>query len=153
MKNKMIKGFKRYLSDEIAIEYKACLYFFAILFFYCVYLIYNGIYSAKILHMSEMILTTYIMGYLQVYGLYNFDEAEKLSGREAAALFLCSGLYTAVSFFFGWFGQSMAVTGLFFLYMLFMYWCAYLVNKIKRTIDTENLNKMLKEFKEAERSE
>ena len=52
MKNKMIKGFKKYLSEEIAIEYKACLYFFAILFFYCVYLIYNGIYSAKILHMS-----------------------------------------------------------------------------------------------------
>lgn len=153
MRNKLIRGFKRYLSDEIAIEYKACLYFFAILFFYCVYLIYNGIYSASILHMSEIILTTYIVGYLQVYGLYNFDEAEKLSGREAAALFLCSGLYTAVSFFSGWFGQSMAVTGLFFFYMLFMYWCAYLVNKIKRTIDTENLNKMLKEFKESDQDE
>ena len=153
MRNKLIRGFKRYLSDEIAIEYKACLYFFAILFFYCVYLIYNGIYSASILHMSEIILTTYIVGYLQVYGLYNFDEAEKLSGREAAALFLCSGLYTAVSFFSGWFGQGMAVTGLFFFYMLFMYWCAYLVNKIKRTIDTENLNKMLKECKESDRNE
>lgn len=147
MRNKMLRGFKRYLSDEIAIEYKACLYFFAILFFYCVCLIWNGIYSARILHMAEMIAATYCMGYMQVYGLHNFDEAERLSGREAAYLFFCTGLYTAVSFFCGWFGRNIAVTGVFFCYVLFMYWCAYLVNKIKRKIDTENLNKMLKEFK------
>lgn len=147
MEHKEVKGFKRYLRDEIAIEYKACLYFFAILFFYCVYLICNGIYAASIRHMFEMILATYIMGYLQVYGFFNFDEAEKLSGREAAALFFCTGLYTTASFCFRWFERNTVVTGIFFFYVLFMYWCAYLVNKIKRTIDTENLNKMLKEYK------
>ena len=148
MKNKVYSGFKRYIRDEIAIEYKACLYFFAVLFFYCCYLIYNGIYSARILYMFEMIAATYFMGYLQVYGLHNFDEAERLSGREAAAMFFCTGLYTAVSYFCGWFGRNVVLTGIFFFYVLFLYWCAYLVNKIKRTIDTENLNKMLKEFKE-----
>lgn len=150
MRDKAVRGFKRYLSEEIAIEYKACLYFFAILFFYCVCLIWNGTYSARILHMAEMILATYCMGYIQVYGLHNFDEAEKLSGREAASMISCTALYTASSFLFGWFGQNMAVTGIFFCYVLFMYWCAYLVNKIKRNIDTENLNKMLKKFKEAD---
>ena len=150
MRNKMLRGFKRYLSDEIAIEYKACLYFFVILFFYCVCLIWNGMYSARILYMAEMILTTYCIGYMQVYWLHNFDEAERLSGREAAAMFFCTGLYTGASFLFGWFGQNMAVTGIFFCYILFMYLCAYLANKIKRRIDTENLNKMLKEFKEAD---
>jgi len=147
VKNKICSAFKRYLSAEIAIEYKSCLYFFAILFFYCVYLIYNGIYTARILYMFEMILSAYIMGYLQVYVLFNFDEAQKLSVREGAAIFLCTGLYTAASFCFGWFEQNVAVSGLFFFYLLFMYWCAYLVNKVKRRVDTENLNKMLQEFK------
>ncbi len=147
MKNKIKKGFLRYLRDEIAIEYKACLYFFFILFFYCVCLVCNGIYSAGIWHMAEIILTAYCMVYLQVYGFHNFDEAEQLGKKEAAAMFLCTGLYTAASFGFQWFGRHMAVTVLFFCYMLFGYWCVYLINKIKRKIDTENLNRMLSEFK------
>ena len=51
--SRLRSGFLRYLRDEIAIEYKSCLYFFAILFFYCVCLVCRGIYSADMLHMAE----------------------------------------------------------------------------------------------------
>lgn len=145
--SRLRSGFLRYLRDEIAIEYKSCLYFFAILFFYCVCLVCRGIYSADMLHMAEIMLTAYGIGYLQVYGLHNFDEAEELGKREGFSMFFCTGLYTATSFGFGWFGRNIAATVVFYIYMLFGYWCVYLINKIKRKIDTENLNWMLTEFK------
>ncbi|MBQ9064697.1 MAG: hypothetical protein IJ123_04550 [Blautia sp.] len=46
---------ERYLTNEIVIEFKARLYFFTVLFFYCVYRMINGIFDASILHMAEMI--------------------------------------------------------------------------------------------------
>lgn len=149
MKSRLKKGFLRYLGDEIAIEYKACLYFFFILFFYCVYWVCHGLYSADMRHMAEIILTTYGMGYLQVYGLNNFDEAEEIGKKELVFLFLCAGIYTAASFGFGWFERNWTVTVIFFLYMLLGYWCVYLINKVKRKVDTERLNCMLTEFKKA----
>ena len=45
---------EKYLTKEIGIEFKACLYFFAILFFYCVFRVVNGVYSAEILHLTEI---------------------------------------------------------------------------------------------------
>ena len=64
---------ERYLTKEIGIEFKACLYIYALLFFYCVYRLSCGRSDASIWHMAEMIFSTYVMGYLQVYVLWHFD--------------------------------------------------------------------------------
>lgn len=152
---KFIKNYKKnlnsYLSKEIAIEYKACLYFYSILVFYCIYLVCQGVFHASILHMCEMIGSTYLMGYLQIYCLDNFDEAEQFGEREFMKTIICSVIYTGVSFLFGWFDRSIWVTLLFFSFFVFAYWCVYLINKMKRNIDTKNLNELLEQFKEGEK--
>lgn len=148
--NDFFKGFKKYLGLEIAIEYKACLYFYGMLTFYCVYLISQRNYLASILHMCEMMLTAYFMGYLQIYVLHNFDEAQELGKKELLSITLCSFLYAVSSYLFRWFDRRIGVTLLYFAFTLFMYWCVYLINKFKRAADTEKLNKMLAEFKKGE---
>ena len=70
---------ERYLTKEIGIEFKACLYFFAILFFYCMYRLCLGKTVADMIHMAEMIGLAYLVGYLQVYLLWNFDEADTIA--------------------------------------------------------------------------
>lgn len=149
MRNKL----RNYLSKEIAIEYKACLYFCYILFFYLSYLLCTGRDSASILFMFEMIITTYFVGYLQVYFLRNFDESEWLGRREAAAICLCSGIYGLVSLLLNWFERKFLVTVIFFGYFLLCYICVYLCNKVKRKIDTERLNVMLTAYKECRQYE
>ncbi len=150
MKNKRGERLKRYLSLEVAIEYKACLYFFCIMFFYCVYLMCNQIYLAHVVHMFEMILTAYCMGYIQVYLFGNFDEAEKISRRNGLYTVFCTCLYGASSYLMNWFGRSPGATLLFLIYMALIYLCVYLGNKIKRIVDTEHLNQMLTEFKKGD---
>ena len=59
---KRVSLWERYLTKEIGIEFKACLYFFAMLFFYCMYRVCIGQYYASILHMAEMIFLTYAVG-------------------------------------------------------------------------------------------
>lgn len=151
--NKWKKRLGEFLSWEIAIEYKACLYFCCIVFFYFAWLICHGIYAASILFMVEMILTAYFIGYLQVYVFHNFDEAESLGKREWAEIFFCAGIYTAVSWGFGWYDRSMAASLLFLAFLLLCYFCIFLINKIKRDADTEKLNRMLAEYKEGEEHE
>ena len=73
---------ERYLTKEIGIEFKACLYFFALLFFYCTYRLCVGLMVADILHMAEMIFLAYIVGYIQGFLLWNFDEADALRKKE-----------------------------------------------------------------------
>lgn len=149
-KDKLIEGFKSYFSREIAIEYKACLYFFGILFFYCMFRITRGSFSASMLHMAEIILTAYLMGYLQVYLMGNFDEAERLGRKECCCLVICTVLYTAASLLFGWFERDWITTVIYAAFIAFAYWCVYLINKIKRAIDTENLNRQLTKYKRQE---
>ncbi len=139
-----------FVSREISIEYKACLYFYSILVFYCIYLACTGVFQASVLFMCEMILSAYLMGYLQIYLLDNFDEAEHFGKKEFGQSAFCSLLYTGASYLFGWFDRNLLVTGLFFAFFVFAYWCVYLVNKIKRDIDTKNLNELLVQFKEGE---
>lgn len=146
-RNKFVEGLKRYFSVEIAIEYKACLYFFAILFFCCVRRVLLGSFQMSIPHMAEIIAAAYLMGYLQVYLLENFDEAEHLGKREVFFILLCTVLYTGASWAFKWFDRDRTVTLIFAGYMAFAYACMFLVNKLKRDIDTEKLNRMLTEFK------
>jgi len=143
-----VSAFERYLRDEIGIEFKACLYFFAMLFFYCVYRVVGGVYNASILHMAELILMTYGMGYLQVYVLSNFDEAERLGKKEVCYLVLCSLLYTGSSWLFGWFDRQVWWTVGFLCYTLFEYVCAFWVYSVKRKIDEKVLNEDLRAFQE-----
>ncbi|MCR4716005.1 MAG: DUF3021 family protein [Lachnospiraceae bacterium] len=137
---------ERYLTNEIGIEFKACLYFFAILFFYCVYRIVNGSFDASILHMTEMIFCCYIIGYIQVFIFNNFDEADKLHTREILGLIICTALYILVSYLGRWFNRQMLVTGLFLAYILLTYICVIVIYRSKRRIDDKKLNEELRLF-------
>lgn len=147
------KRWLRCLGREVAVEYKACLYFFAILFFYACYLMAQGIYAASLLHMLEMILATYGMGYLQVLVLDNFDEAERFSAGQCICILLCSCLYTGIGYLFAWFDRRAAVTVGFLFYCIFLYICAWLANKAKRYVDTEELNEMLQRYQSRKRKD
>lgn len=146
MKNKL-SLWERYLTKEIGIEFKACLYFFAILFFYCIYRLCVGLVVADILHMAEIILTAYIIGYLQVFVLWNFDEADSLGGKEILGISVCTIIYTGLAYLLSWFDRNLYVTLGFAAYVVFFYVCAYLVYKCKRKIDDKMLNEDLDLFK------
>lgn len=143
-----ITAWERYLAEEIGIEFKACLYFFCILFYYAMYQLAGGHVEANIFHMVEMILTTYAMGYIQLYFLSNFDEGDYLRGKEIIFMILCSLVYTGISFWGGWFDGKVGVSVGFTFYMMLAYVCAFLVYKLKRDIDAKLLNKDLKAFQE-----
>lgn len=150
---KRVSLWELYLTKEISIEFKACLYFFAFLFFYCMYRVIGGVYDASILHMTELILACYIIGYIQVYLLWNFDEADKLGGKEILGIALCTAVYTAISWLFNWFDKNIIATVLFAAYILLVYFCVYLVYKYKRIIDDKKLNEDLKLFQTRHKSE
>ena len=140
------KKLNKYLTVEVIVDYKDCLYFFVILFFYAVYLLLHKVYAASLLHMAEIILSTYGMGYLQILVMGNFDEAESFTKKELFLTLLCSLLYAALSYLFGWFDRSPAATGIFAVYCIIAYLSAYLANKIKRKADTEQLNELLRTY-------
>ena len=150
---KRVSLWELYLTKEISIEFKACLYFFAFLFYYCMYRVIGGVYDASILHMTELILACYIIGYIQVYLLWNFDEADKLGGKEILGIALCTVVYTAISWLFNWFDKNIIATVLFTAYILLVYFCVYLVYKYKRIIDDKKLNEDLKLFQTRHKSE
>lgn len=135
-----------YLTKEIGIEFKACLYFFAILFFYCCYKVMNGIWDAGIIHLAEMIFTCYIIGYIQVYLFRNFDECDQLEIREYAGIAVCTFLYCVVSYLGRWFDSNLPATLLFALYLLITYICVIFVYRSKRRIDDKQLNEELRMF-------
>lgn len=139
---------EHYITREIGIEFKACLYFFSILFFYAMYQLLNGSIQASIIHMAEMVLLAYAMGYIQVYLLSNFDEGEQLRGRECCYMILCSGIYAGASFWGSWFDREIWVSIIFCFYMILLYSCAFFVYKSKRKIDEKILNENLKLFQE-----
>lgn len=144
--NKKVSLWELYLTKEIGIEFKACLYFFALLFFYCMYRVLGGIYDASILHMTELILTCYIIGYIQVYLLWNFDETDNLGLKEAFGMVFCTAIYSLLSYLFNWFDKKIWVTAIFAAYILITYFCVYLIYKYKRIIDDKRLNEDLKLF-------
>lgn len=150
MKNSLKNKLKRVLSNEIAIEYKASLYTLCIMVFYCIYLLCCGIYSADIFFLLQMFCTAYVIVYIQYYLLENPDEAERLGLSRLLGILCCVLLYTVMSYFWNWFDRNLFVTALFFVYMINIYLCVFLVNKIKRVIDTNRLNHLLTEFKKGE---
>ena len=145
-KKKKLTLFEKYLTKEIGIEFKACLYFYGILFYYCIYRLCIGVYDAGILHMAEMILGCYGICYLQVFAFKNFDEGDALGIREWAGILTCTAIYTLLSYVFGWFDKLIAVTAGFVLYLLILYICVFLVYRTKRRIDDRVLNEELKTF-------
>lgn len=145
-KPKRRERFRKYLDMEVQVEYKACLYFFCILFFYCCYLLVQKVYAASILYMAEMIVSAYIMGYVQICLLGNFDEAECFGVKEILSAIGCTAVYALLSYAFGWFDKRVGVTLGFAAFLLLGYGCLFLVNKIKRGADTKRLNEMLSAY-------
>ena len=145
--DKKLTPWERYLTNEIGIEFKACLYFFAILFFYCVYRVIGGIWDAGILHITEMIISCYIICYIQFFAFNNFDEADELKGREIAGIIICTLIYCALSYVFGWLNKNLTATIVFAIYLVVVYLCVFLIYKVKRSIDDKKLNEELKQFK------
>jgi hypothetical protein len=144
--NKKVTLWELYLTKEIGIEFKACLYFFSILFYYCVYRMIGGIFDASILHMTEMIFTCYFIGYIQVYLLWNFDEADQMGVKEICGMLLCTALYCAVAHFGSWFDKKLLVLLIFAVYILIVYICVFFIYKSKRRIDDKRLNEDLRLF-------
>ena len=138
---------ERYLTREIGIEFKACLYFFAILFFYCVYRVCTGRITADILHLTEMIFTCYFIGYMQVYLFWNFDEADTLGKKEICGMIICTLIYSVLSYFLFWFDKNIYLTLGLAAYLLFTYVCVFFIYKTKREIDDKQLNEDLALFK------
>ena len=134
---KKLTLWERYLTKEIGIEFKACLYFFAILFFVCVFRMINGTFSVSIAHMAEMIFTCYIIGYMQVFLFGNFDDA---------GVTVCTLLYCGVSVLGGWLDRKVLATLIFAAYILLTYVCVILIYRSKRRIDDKKLNEELKLF-------
>lgn len=145
-KNK-VSLWERYLTKEIGIEFKACLYFFALLFYYCIYRLLTGSMEAGIIHMAEMILACYIIGYLQVYVFWNFDEADSIGGREIAGVAICSLTYALLSYICKWFDRNIPVTAGLIAYLVLTYICVILIYRTKRRIDDKKLNEDLALFK------
>ena len=140
---------QKYLTEEIRIDFKACLYFFCMVFFYSVYRIARGSWEASIIHMAEMIAANYIMGYVQVYLMNNFDEADVYGSKEIAKTLVCSLVYVVVSLLCNWFDRSPVVMLLYFGYMMLCYICVFLSYKIKREIDSKLLMEDLRKYKES----
>lgn len=150
-KQKRGERFRKYLNTEVQVEYKACLYFFCILFFYCCYLLFQNVYAASILHMAEMIFCTYAMGYVQICLLGNFDEAERFGIKELLSAIGCVAVYAFLSYACGWFDKKIGVTIGFAAFLLLGYGCLFLVNRIKRGAETRELNEMLEAYKKDEK--
>lgn len=144
--DKKLSLWERYLTNEIGIEFKSCLYFFAILFFYCMYKVINGSMEANIIHMAEMIFSCYIICYLQILVFWNFDEADRLGLKECVGMVICTLIYTLVSFIGGWFDKKIVPSLIMAAYIVVMYLCVFFIYKTKRRIDDKKLNEDLKLF-------
>ncbi len=151
--NNKVTIWELYLTKEIGIEFKSCLYFFAILFFYCVYRIIGGSFVADIIHLTEMLLTCYVLGYLQVYVFWDFDEADEFKVKECVGMLICTLLYIIVSFLFSWFDKNLLATALFAAYIILVYVCVFFIYKSKRRIDDKRLNEDLRLFQSQHGSE
>ena len=147
-KKKSVTMLQKYLTEEIRIDFKACLYFFCMVFFYSVYCILQGSWEASIIYMAEMMAINYIMGYIQVYLMDNFDEADTYRAKELMKTLVCSVIYVVVSLLCGWFDRNPLVTLLYFAYMVVCYICVFLSYKVKRDIDSKLLMEDLRKYKE-----
>lgn len=153
MKDKLIRALKKALVNEIAIDFRACVYFFCVVFFYSVAKLCEGQRSVEILALVEIILTNYVICYVQTYLFHDFDESERFDGNAVAGILLCTALYTMAGLLFDWFGGSEPVTALFAAFIAFTYVCVILCHIVRRKLDTRQLNRLLLEYKQNEGSD
>ncbi len=139
---------KNFLAREIRVDIKTCMYFFCILFFYCMYMLLQDNRFIDMLVLLEILAASYTMSYIQTCFFRNFDEGERFGLYEIFAAAACSGLYTGISFLFGWFLGSASATACFFAYMLLCMVTIFLTFKIRRAADTRQLNMELEHFKQ-----
>ena len=87
------------------------------------------------------------MGYIQLYLLRNFDESDHFGIRELVYSLLCTGIYTTGSYLLNWLNKEWLPTLIFGIYTFIAFIGMYLINKVKREIDTKRLNEDLIKFK------
>lgn len=136
-----------YLTKKIGVEIKCCLMFFLILCFYCSYRWIVNFTQAGIIHMLEMVLLAYLIGWIQNLLHYDFDEVDALKIREWVSVIISACAYAIIGHFAGWFDGNIGVCVGFGFYIVCAYLCSYLIYKIKRTIDAKHLNEDLNRFK------
>lgn len=146
----MNKGFlfwgKRWLTLKIGVEIRCCLSFFLMLFYYCVYRLMSAVTQASILHMAQMMLMAYAVGWVQALTHTDYDQIDGLGAREWGVMAFASIAYGAAGWGFGWFGGNAAAAWLFPAYMAGCALSTYLICRIKRAIDGKGLNEDLKAF-------
>ena len=147
MNNKRkVSVFERFFSIEIGIEIKSCLYFCCILAYYFIFRIIMGSWDASIVHMTEMIISTYVIGYIQIYLLYDFDEMDEFNWKVLVFSLVCSVTYMVLAILFNWFDGNMIANAGFLAFMMMCYLSYFIVSRAKRRIDTRLLNEDLREF-------
>ncbi|MBR6365669.1 MAG: DUF3021 family protein [Lachnospiraceae bacterium] len=144
----LAKRLLRALATEVDIELKACLYFFCILFYYSMYRLGIGSDNALLLHMAEMILVVYVMGYVQYFLMERFDQGEHFGTREILYMLVCVAVHIGVSILCNWYDKNLWVTVGFAAYLLVVYFSVYLVYKVLRMKDGKELNEDLRAFQE-----
>lgn len=148
MSKKIVSFFEHYIARKIGAEIKCCLTFLLMLCFYCIYRWVCGFTQAGILHMLEMVWLAYILEWIQVLLHADFDEVDSLDRKEWLLIIAGSLIYAVAGHLADWFDRSSAVAAGFFVYMVCMYLCTFLIYKIKRVLDAKMLNNDLKHFQE-----
>ncbi len=144
---------EKYLTRKIGVEIKCCVMFFMLLCFYAGYRLICGFREADIFHMLEMVLLAYLLGWLQLLMGSDFDEVDRLGGKDWTVVAGGSAVYSLASFVLGWFEKDLTVTFLFAVYMVIAYLGIFLIHKIKRVIDAKLLNNDLQRFQKRENKE
>ena len=144
--NRKVTILEQFFSKEIGIEIKACLYFCCILAYYFIFRIIMGSWNASIIHMIEMIVATYVIGYIQLYLLSDFDEMDEFHWKVIVFSMICSGIYVLLAIFCNWFDGNIIANIVFFAFMMLCYICYFVICRAKRRIDTRLLNEELREF-------
>lgn len=146
MNKKILDIIEKYLTRKIGVEIKCCLMFFMVLCFYSGYRLICGSMEAGIIHMLEMVVLAYLLGWIQALIGSDFDEVDRLCAKDWAVVLIGSLIYTAASLLFGWLDGNPTATVLFAVYMVITYLCIFLIYKIKRAIDAKLLNNDLMQF-------
>lgn len=138
---------ERFLLKELGIEFKAALYFYSMFFFYLAYKIWCGNIQGNLLVLVEMIAITYIMAWLQMVLLGNFDEAEKIDLFVIIKSICSSVVYAGISYLGNWFDRNLIVTIIYFVFMILCYGCVYWAYSFRRIVSTKEMNEELQAFK------
>jgi len=137
----------KFFLSEIGIEFKAALYFYSMLFFYMGSRLIDGSRQMEIFTVLQMMAATYVMAFVQVFLLGNFDESERIGIRQMLLAAGCSLVYTAAGWLLCWFDRDIAINAVFFVFMLVCYGCTFWLYSFRRSATTKQLNDELEAFK------